>query len=490
MSLTKSLQLSSLPPERLELIIKTAETKLAFRVARNKLKTYRPYTKQLEFHAAGKTFPERLFMAGNQLGKTVAGGAEWAMHLTGRYPDNWPGATFNKPPLLWAGSVTGESTRDNPQRILIGPPPKEEEWGTGFIPAECIVDRQRAMGVPNLLDNAVIRWGGGGDVQAGESVIAFKAYEKGREKWQGPTVDGIWDDEEPPDDIYSEGLTRTNNGQLGQFVMVTFTPLLGMSNVVCRFIMPAADDPGAKYRHVTQMTIEDAEHYSIEERQQIIASYPAHERDARAKGIPIMGSGRVFPVAEEDIAIDPIAIPEHWPRIIGLDFGWDHPTAAVEMAWDRDGHRIIVTNAYRKREATPIIHAAAIKPWGQWIPVAWPRDGLAHDKGSGEQLAELYRQQGLALTEEWAQFDDERGVGVEAGVFEMLDWMQTGRFKVFRHLHEWWEEFRLYHREEGEIVAERDDLMSATRYAFVMRRAAVTQPKPSRARAPMLGTIA
>ena len=83
------------------------------------------------------------------------------------------------------------------------------------------------------------------------------------------------------------------------------------------------------------------------------------------------------------------------------------------------------------------------------------------------------------MTPEWAQFEDERGVGVEAGIFEMLDWMQTGRFKVFRHLNEWWEEFRLYHREEGEIVAERDDIMSATRYAFVMRRFAKTQPAPA-----------
>jgi phage terminase large subunit-like protein len=419
-------------------------------------------------------------MAGNQLGKTVAGGAEWAMHLTGRYPDNWPGATFNKPPLLWAGSVTGESTRDNPQRILVGPPPKEEEWGTGFIPAECIVDRNRAMGIPNLLDNVVVRWGGGGDVQAGESVCAFKAYEKGREKWQGPTVDGIWDDEEPPEDIYSEGLTRTNNGQRGQFVMVTFTPLLGMSNVVCRFIMPAADDAGAKYRHVTQMTIDDAEHYSPEERAKIIASYAPHEREARTKGVPIMGSGRVFPIAEETLKVDAFPIPPHWPRIGGMDFGWDHPFAAVEMAWNRDAKTVYVTKAYRQREATPIIHAAALKPWALWLPWSWPHDGLQHDKGSGDQLAKLYRDQGLKLTDERAQFADDRGHGVEAGILEMLDMMQTGRFKVFAHLQEWFEEFRLYHREEGEIVKERDDLMSATRYALMMLRFAKVAPAHER----------
>jgi phage terminase large subunit-like protein len=206
------------------------------RASENRLRAYGPYSKQKQFHALGSTTSERLFMAGNQLGKTIAGGAEWAMHATGRYPDWWQGATFSKPPTLWAGSVTGESTRDNPQRILVGPAPKEEEWGTGFIPKDALVDWNRAMGVPNLLDNVQVKWGGGGDVQSGVSIIAFKAYEKGREKWQGPTVDGVWFDEEPPMAIYTEGLTRTNNGQRGQFAVMTFTPLLGVSEVVHMFI--------------------------------------------------------------------------------------------------------------------------------------------------------------------------------------------------------------------------------------------------------------
>ncbi|TGW06201.1 DNA packaging protein, partial [Mesorhizobium sp. M2D.F.Ca.ET.145.01.1.1] len=244
---------------------------------------------------------------------------------------------------------TGESTRDNPQRILVGPPAKEEEWGTGFIPADCIRDRTRAVGVPNLLDTVVVRWGGGGDVQAGESILALKAYEKGREKWQGPTVDGIWFDEEPPEDIYSEGLTRTNNGQRGQFAQTTFTPLLGMSTVVSRFLMPAVDDPGQDARVITSMTIDDAEHYTPEERAKIIASYPAHEREARSKGIPSLGSGLIFPVTEEEITCKPFTIPPIWPQIIGVDFGYDHPFGAARLAWDRDNDIVYVTAVYRAR---------------------------------------------------------------------------------------------------------------------------------------------
>jgi len=57
-------------------------------------------------------------------------------------------------------------------------------------------------GAPGALDNVIVRWGGGGDVQAGESVLSFKSYEKGREKWQGETLHGVWFDEEPLLDIY------------------------------------------------------------------------------------------------------------------------------------------------------------------------------------------------------------------------------------------------------------------------------------------------
>ena len=222
------------------------------------------------------------------------------------------------------------------------------------------------------------------------------------------------------------------------------------------------------------MTIEDVEHYTREEKDRIIASYPPHEREARTKGVPTMGSGRVFPISEDRITCDPIPIPRHWAQINGLDFGWDHPFAAVNLAWDRDADVIYVTKGYRQKEATTVIHAAALRPWGDWIPCAWPHDGYQHDKGSGDQLAEQYRQQGLNMLAEHATHA-EGGFGTEAGIMSMLDRMQTNRLKVFSTFREWFEEFRLYHRKDGKIVKERDDLMSATRIGVMMLRFADTQ---------------
>lgn len=236
------------------------------------------------------------------------------------------------------------------------------------------------------------------------------------------------------------------------------------------------------------MTIDDVDHYSAAEKAQIIASYPAHEREARAKGIPTMGSGRIFPVAEEIITCEPREVPKHWPQIVGLDFGWDHPTAAARLAWDRDNDTIYVTACYRRSEAVPAIHAASIKPWGAWIPVAWPHDGLQHDKGSGDQLKEQYKSHGLKMLPEQATHA-EGGNGVEAGLMEMLERMETGRFKVFKGLADWFEEFRLYHRKDGKIVKERDDIMSATRYAVMMLRHATVRPSGSLSLTPQPGFV-
>lgn len=227
-------------------------------------------------------------------------------------------------------------------------------------------------------------------------------------------------------------------------------------------------------RCVVSMTIDDVEHYSAEEKARIIASYPAHEREARAKGIPTMGSGRIFPVPEESITVQPQEIPKHWPQIVGVDFGIDHPFAAVRVAWDRDADCVYVTHCYRKKDAVPAIHATAIKRWGKWLPIAWPHDGLIRDKGSGEQLADQYRSHDLNMLPNRAEHA-KGGNGVEAGLMDMLERMNTERFKVFAGLTEWFEEFRLYHRKDGLIVKERDDLMSATRYAVMMLRHAKTE---------------
>jgi phage terminase large subunit-like protein len=435
-------------------------TEIEARLAQHRLHFYRPYPKQIAFHAAGATYRERLLRAGNQLGKTMAGAAEMAMHLTGRYPDWWQGRRWDRPVTAWVGSKSSVDQRDSVAKLLMGAP---GEQGTGFIPKAAIVSSTASRSIADSYDAVTVRH------QSGAlSRLTFKTYDQGRERWQGATLDAVWFDEEPDEEIYTEGLTRTN--ATGGMVWMTFTPLLGMSSVVRRFLVEQSPD-----RNDTNMVIEDALHIPAAQRAIIIDSYPPHEREARTKGTPILGSGRIFPVAEEAITVPPMPLPPHWVQIGAMDFGWDHPFGAVKLAWDRDADCVYVTNAYRVREATPILHVAALKPWGepeQWLPWAWPHDGLQHSKDSGEPLSGQYRKHGLRMLSDHAQYVD-GSTGVEAGLMEMLDRMQTGRFKVFAHLNEWFEEFRLYHRKDGKVVKEGDDLMSATRYGIMSLRKAV-----------------
>lgn len=443
-----------------DLLLAEARAELALRRKRNRLLEYRPYEKQRAFHAAGLTKRERLLRAGNQQGKTFCGGAESAFHLTGRYPEWWEGRTWSRATRAWVGGKDAESVRDSVTNLLLGPP---GDRGTGAIPFDAIEDIAPARGIRDGVDSVDVR-----HVSGEVSRLKFKSYDQGRQRWQAATLDWVWFDEEPDREVYSEGLSRTN--ATGGMVWMTFTPLLGMSDVVRRFYRQDHPD-----RADICMTIEDVAHISDEDRRKIIASYPEHEREARARGVPILGSGRVYPIARERIACDPIPIPRHWGTIAGIDFGWDHPTAAVRLAHDGESDTIYVTHAYCVREQTPVVHAGALRAWGD-VPFAWPHDGLQHDKTSGDQLAQVYRNHGLRMLRDRATFEDGRGSGVEAGVMELLDRMLTGRLRVFAHLNDWFEEFELYHRRNGVLVKERDDLLDATRYAMMMLRHAQHAP--------------
>jgi phage terminase large subunit-like protein len=464
--------LASLPPKRALLKILQEQKR---RQDRNKLSRYKPYPKQIEFHNKGATYRERLFRAGNQLGKTWSSAYEIAFHLTGLYPDWWQGRRWNRGVTGWALGESMESTRDTMQRLILGRP---GEWGTGTIPAHLIIgEPRRAQGIADSIDCVFVK-----HISGGFSRLYFKSYEKGRSKLQGETLDFAALDEEPPRDIYTEVLTRTNATK--GMTWITFTPLLGMSEVVRMFLQDPTPD-----RSDTNMTIEDVLHYTKEERDRIIASYPAHEREARAQGVPILGSGRVFPIAESEITVEPFALPDHWPRICGVDFGIDHPSAGAWLAWDRDTDTIYLYDSYREKDKTPTDLVPLIKQRGEWVPVAWPADGLQRSKGDGIQLAEQYRTNGANMLHEHAQLPetgDEKGkitsrVSVEAGVMAMFEDMKAGKFKVFSSQTSWFEEFRLYHRKDGLIVKLQDDLLSATRYAYVMRRYAIVPPDPQKA---------
>ena len=213
------------------------------RASRRKLWTYYPdtgplrrelYAKHLQFFAGGATHRERLFMAANRVGKTEGvGGYETTLHLTGLYPDWWEGRRFDHPVEWWAAGKTNETTRDIVQAKLFGKVegsgPTKRFSGTGLIPGESIGNISWRGGFADLADTVEIR-----HVSGASSSLGLKSYQQGRGAFEGTEKHGIWLDEEPDLSVYTECLIRTmtTDGML----MITFTPLEGMSEVVLSFL--------------------------------------------------------------------------------------------------------------------------------------------------------------------------------------------------------------------------------------------------------------
>lgn len=190
------------------------------------------YPKHMEFFAAGATYRERCFMAGNRCGKTVAGAYETACHLTGRYPHWWVGKRFRRPIRAWVAGATNETTRDILQLELLGENTSRDNRkvvdGSGIIPREALGDIAWKQGVQGLIDTIEVK-----HVSGGTSMLGLKSYEQGRKAFEGTAKEVIWLDEEVGFDVYGECLIRTATTR--GVLMLTFTPLKGLTDVVMQF---------------------------------------------------------------------------------------------------------------------------------------------------------------------------------------------------------------------------------------------------------------
>lgn len=462
--------------DKLGALLETMEA-LAHHRRYHKVALYVPYPKQAEFHALGATKRERLLRAGNQEGKTYSAAAETSFHLTGQYPDDWKGYRFDHPVRAWASGESSVVVRDTMQKLLCGQPGVPSDFGTGFIPKDAFRDRPSlSRGVTDAFDTIQVQHQTGG-VNDGISTLSFKSYEQGRLKFQSDTIDFAWNDEEPPEDIYSEILTRTTatNG----IVYTTFTPLQGKTALLSRFM----DTPTADRGEVV-MTIYDALHIKAEDRAKIIAGWPAHERDARSLGTPMMGEGRVFPFPDTQIEEDPIVrVPPEWLRLWGIDFGSGmdaHPFAACLVLWDRETDTLHVHATVKSPDPLVSHHAALMKQIAAEVKVAWPHDGNSRERGAADETtttAMLYRRAGLKMLGKHSTFPD-GGMSTEAGVNEMFQRISSGKLKVARQLMQgdFGNEFRNYHRKDGLLVKVNDDLMSSLRMVIMSKTAGDVSP--------------
>ena len=208
---------------------------------------------------------------------------------------------------------------------------------------------------------------------------------------------------------------------------------------------------------IVSATWDDAPHLGEKEKDELMAALPPYQRDARSKGIPQLGSGAIYPVPESDIVVPPFAIPAHWKVCYGFDVGWNN-TAAAWLAHDLDSDTVYVTHDYKKGQAEPAVHAASIKAKGDYNGAIDPASRGRAQK-DGEQLVQLYKDQGLKL-----HLADNT---VEAGIFDVYERFTTGRLKIFSTCVDTLAEYRVYRRDEkGRVVKQNDHIMDALRYGI------------------------
>lgn len=424
---------------------------------------FRLYPKHLEFFAAGKTYRIRLFRAANRVGKTTGAGCEFVYHVTGEYPEFWEGHKFDGSQDWWVCGKSSETVNQILQQLLLGP---VGHIGTGLIPKESLdmdsLKDAKKSGTP--INSFRVKHKSGG-----LCTIEFKSYDQGRQAFEG-TERNIWADEEMPLAVYVEMLLRTMTNN--RLFMLTFTPLKGGTEVVNSFSIDGNFTEGevGVSKWVTSCTWDDVPHLTQTDKDIMWASIPPFQRDARTRGIPVLGSGVIYPVQEEDYLIDRFPIPDHWPRLYGLDVG--NKTAAIWIAKDPDTNVLYAYWEYYKEREEPAIHTAGIKVIGDWIPGAIDPAARGRSQKDGEQLMQLYTDLGLLVSPAIN--------AVSAGLYQVWDMLSTGQLKIFPELKQLLKEMRTYSRDEkGNVIKENDHLCDALRYAVMTRDIAIIKKKPS-----------
>lgn len=429
------------------------------------------YPKQLEFFAATKDFKQVAMVAANRSGKSYAAAYMMAVHLTGRYPDWWEGRKFNRPINAWSIGVSNTQTKQVNQKLLCG---EFTDLGSGLVPRDCLGKRVNRPGITEAIETIKVKHYTDG-VFDGWSTLGFKAYEMERKEFQGYELDVAWLDEEPPvgkANIYTEVLTRmaTTEG----LIYCTFTPLFGISDVVQTFCPGGRfpkdgvvrDEEGAPRKYVINVEWSDSiPHLPVEMQQELLMSYAPHERDARARGIPQLGSGAIYPILEQDITCEPFKIPDNWKRVMGIDVSPQRTAIVWGAINPADGTVYLYSEYYAERLEHPAMIKDAMQSRGKWIPGCIdPAADKLIAPGDGRTFVTYFNEQGIDLV-----MPRKSQVGVEAGIYKCRSMLESGMCKVFNTMHKWLEEYRLYRRgDDGKIVKSKDDLMDAFRYMMVV----------------------
>lgn len=323
--------------------LKKIEAVLLTRKSKNRLFNYNAgsvkHKKQLAFHKSLKK--NRWVFGGNRTGKTECGAVEVIFFARGNHPfRNITGATNG-----WVVSLSTQVQRDVAQQKILY-----------YLNPNWIVDVVMLSGRKDNYANGVIDYILIKNVFGTTSKIGFKSCDQGREKFQGTSLDYVWFDEEPPEDIYQECRMRVldNFGD----IFGTMTPLKGMTFVYDEIYLNKFNDPQVWCEFISW---DDNPFISKQAKEQMRASMSAEELKTREHGEFLDFGGRVYPEFDENVhVIEPFDVPYEWQDKLSIDPGLKNPLSCHWYAVDYDGNVYVVAEHYAK-EKDIVYHSEEIK---------------------------------------------------------------------------------------------------------------------------------
>lgn len=419
------------------------------------------YPKYKEFIELGKRFKVRLITAGNRCGKTTLALLEAVYHCLGRYPEWWCGHKFDENQRwfnCWIVSDSWDTSAQIVQSMLFFE--KEgADFGTGMIPGNRILKTSKIAAIANCWSMVEIRRDNGG-----VATIKFKSSKAGRKMFQGTTIDLIVMDEEPPFDVYEECVLRLMTS--GGYMILAFTPLEGMTKMIKMF------EDGNKDERLRKVYVrvcwDDCPHISEEKKLEMEAQIPAYQLQARKFGMPILGSGQIYPFDPNRISIEGFNVPDHWYGWYSLDVGFK-TSAMILFAEDPvDGTVYAIDELYVK-DNSAVEFGEKVREKTINLKGCVDSGANSASQRDGQSVRnDLENSCGLYLVN--ANKDVDLGIGT------VYDLFRTDKLKIFKKCKNLLDEIAIYQRDEqGRVVKKFDHACDAMRYG-VRTKEVIKQP--------------
>jgi len=432
------------------------------RLRENKIDRYNTgekiHQKQMEFHKCKKR--NRWVFGGNRSGKTECGAVETVWLARGIHPFK-----ENKVRNGWVVSLSQQVQRDVAQSKILSY--LKKEWIYDIV----MISGKKTSAEQGVIDSIYVK-----NIFGSISKIGFKSCDQGREKFQGASLDFVWFDEEPPEDIYLECKMRVLD-KCGE-IFGTMTPLKGLTWVYNNIYLNEKCDDEVWYEHIQWA---DNPYLSKDEIEKFSASLSSDELESRKYGNFTSGTGLVYNEFDENLnVIEPFAVPVEWYDKISIDPGLHNPLSCHWYACDFDNNIYVIAEHYDKQK-TIEYHSHKIREISNSLN--WPTrngriealiDSAANQRtlASEKNVVELFYDYGILTN---AQVNKDLFSGINRVKSYLKNSLGERKLFIFKNCINLIREIKGYFWGNDDIPVKRDDhALDELRY-YIMSRPENTQ---------------